>query len=61
MECHVPSQEPLMLAPAELHRWFGDRPLELSVVARTVGHTSLDAQTPVDVVYDVRDVIVLQR
>ena len=61
MECRVLSTESMILDPAEMERWFGDAPLELVVLSRQIVRSTLADRTPVDVVLEWRDSIVLDR
>ncbi len=61
MECRVLSAESMILDPSEMERWFGDVDLELVVMSRQVIRSSMRDATPVDVIVEWRDQIVLER
>jgi hypothetical protein len=61
MECRVLSTESIVLDPAEMQRWFGNADLDLAVVSRQVIRSTMADATPVDVIVEWRDEIVLAR
>ena len=61
MDCRVLSSEAMILDPAEMERWFGDADLDVTVVSRQVIRSTMADSTPVDVIVEWRDHIVLDR
>jgi hypothetical protein len=51
----------MILDPAEMERWFGDADLDVTVVSRQVIRSTMEDSTPVDVILEWRDHIVLDR